>query len=125
MKVDYSPSASTLRVNIDRSKIISHGKPSLGRLMLRLHIYRCTADASACRTFYEPLTAVDGEYANWSQVVVSRGGANPSDATHVRTDPGGKIVQANTFLNGDGTVSLKVYHASNEGIIESFVERDV
>lgn len=93
--------------------------------MLHLHIYRCTADVSACRNLYEPLTAVDGEYATWRQMVVSGGGTNPSDATHARTDPGGKIVQANTFLGGDGTVRLKVYDVSNEGIIESFAERDV
>jgi len=95
----------------------------LGRLLLRLHIYRCIANVDACRELYESLTAVEGEYAAWRQVVVSGGGIQ--DAGQVRTDPGGKIVQANTFLNGDGTVSLKVYDESNEGIIQSFVERNV
>jgi len=125
MKVDYCPVAKTVRVDIDKSKIVSHGRPSLGRLTLRLHVYRCTADIGACHEFYEPLTAVEGEYAQWRQVVVFRQGSNAEDQSRVRTDPGGKIVQANTFLNEDGTVRLKVYDESNEGIIQSFVERDV
>lgn len=123
MKVDHSPSAKTVRVTVDHSKIISHGKPSLGRLLLRLHIYRCTADIEACRELYEPLTAVQDEYAAWREIVVSGIGAENTD--QVRTDPGGKIVQANTFLDDDGTVSLKVYDESNEGLIQSFLERDI
>jgi dipeptidyl-peptidase-3 len=57
--------------------------------------------------------------------VVSGQGPNAEDQSRARTDSGGKIVQANTFLNEDGTVRLKVYDESNEGIIQSFVERDV
>ena len=112
MKVDYSPVAKTVRVGIHKSKIVSHGRPSLGRLTLRLHVYRCTADIGACHEFYEPLTAVEGEYAQWWQVVVSGQGSDTEDPGRVRTDPGGKIVQANTFLNEDGTISLKVYEES-------------
>jgi hypothetical protein len=34
-----------------------------------------------------------------------------------------EIVQPNTFLKEDGTVELREYEASNEGIIHSFFER--
>jgi len=123
IKVDHSPSDHTICVKVDRSKIISEGKPSLGRLTLRLHIWRCTAGIDTCRAFYEPLTAVEGEYEEWRKTVVAPHGA--TESTRPRTDPGGKIVQANTFLEDDGQVRLKVYEASNVGIIQSWVEREV
>ncbi|KAG9250319.1 dipeptidyl peptidase III [Emericellopsis atlantica] len=123
MSVDYNADARTVRVNVDRSKIISHGKPSLGRLVLRLHVWRCIANVDSCREFYEPLTNVDGEYEAWRQVVVSAG--TDGESSLVRTDPGGKIVQANTFLTHDGGVELRVYEQSNEGIVQSFFERAV
>ncbi|KAK4197328.1 dipeptidyl peptidase III [Triangularia verruculosa] len=123
MTLDHSPSDNTLRVKINRSKIISYGKPSLGRLALRLHVWRCTADIAACREFYEPLTAVEGKYEEWRKIVVTQNGE--TDLSQVKTDPGGKIVQANTFLVDDGQVRLKVYETSNVGIIQSWAERQV
>lgn len=123
MTVDYSSDAKTVRVRVDRSKISSHGKPSLGRLVLRLHVWRCIADVESCRAFYEPLTVVDGEYEAWRRIVACTG--VDDDSSLVRTDPGGKIVQANTFLSVDGEVTLRVYDETNEGIVQSFVERAV
>ena len=117
------PSTTPQKPTPSGSKIVSHGKPSLGRLALRLHVWRCIADVDSCRNFYEPLTTVDGEYEAWRQVVVSAGAEG--GASSVRTDPGGKIVQANTFLSQDGGVDLRVYDATNEGIIQSFFERAV
>jgi dipeptidyl-peptidase-3 len=102
----------SLTVNIDRSKILSHGKQSLGLYLCKLHIWRCTADVSACKKFYEPLCAVDGVYEELRKIVVSK----PKMKW--------KFVQPNTFLMGEN-VQLKVYEESNEGIIQSWAERDI
>ncbi|OJJ42596.1 hypothetical protein ASPZODRAFT_105021 [Penicilliopsis zonata CBS 506.65] len=104
--------SSSLTVHVDRSKIASHGKPSLGRYLCRLHIWRCTADFAACRDFYEPLCAVEGLYEQWRQIVCSK------------PRPRWKFVQPNTFVDGD-TVEVKVYEESNRGIIQSWAERDI
>ncbi|KAH9211492.1 peptidase family M49-domain-containing protein [Leptodontidium sp. 2 PMI_412] len=93
-----------LTVRVDRSKILSHGKPSLGRYLCKLHIWGCTADVSACRKFYEPMCAVDGVYEEWRKIVVSK--------PNMRW----KFVQPNTFVKGEN-VEVKVYEESNEGII--------
>lgn len=82
-------------------------------MLQRLHIWRCTADVDSCEDFYEPLSAVDGEFERWRQIVASK------------PDAPWKFVQANTFLGVDGEVGLKVYDASNEGIIQSFAERQI
>lgn len=103
---------SKLKVNIDRTKILSDGKPSLGRYLCRLHIWRCTADVSSCKQFYEPMCAVDGKYEEWRKIVCSK------------PKPRWKFVQPNTFEE-EGTVAMKVYEESNEGIIQSWAERGV
>ncbi|KAI9842894.1 MAG: hypothetical protein M1837_006726 [Sclerophora amabilis] len=113
LMVEHDPVAETVHIRVDRSKITSHGKPSLGRMLCRIHVWRCIADVKSCREFYEPLSVVDGESEAWRQIVTSK------------PEPGWKFVQANTVLKEDGDVELKMYEASNEGIIQSFAERGI
>jgi dipeptidyl-peptidase-3 len=100
-------------VHVDRAKIRSHGKPALGDMLLRLHMYRCTADAAACRAYYEELSSVDDEALAWR------------DAVLVGKPPPLVFVQGNTFLDGEGGVVLKEYEESVEGVVRSWVERGV
>ncbi|KAI0096976.1 dipeptidyl peptidase III [Nemania sp. FL0031] len=113
MWIEHDVDAGTLFVRIDRSKIYSHGKPSIGKMFCKMNIWRSTADIEACRPYYEELSIVDGKYEQWRQIVVS----NP--------EPKWKFVQPNTFIRNDGTVELREYEASNVGIIQSFFERNI
>ncbi|KAL7919046.1 peptidase family M49 domain-containing protein [Trichoderma austrokoningii] len=101
-----------LKVRVDRSKIRTHGKSALGNMLLHLHMFRCTADVQGCRTYYEKLSSVDGEYVEWRETVLA-------------TKPPPLIfTQANTFLDGD-TVTLKEYEPTVEGVIASWAERQI
>lgn len=111
--VTHNKQAKSLRVHVDRSNIVSCGKPALGRMLLRLHMYRCTADVATCRTYYEGLSNVEGEYIEWRQAVLDN------------KPPPLVFVHANTFLNAEGTVTLKEYEPTVEDIIQSWAERDV
>lgn len=82
-------------------------------MLLRLHMYRCTADVATCRTYYEGLSNVEGEYIEWRQAVLDN------------KPPPLVFVHANTFLNAEGTVTLKEYEPTVEDIIQSWAERDV
>ena len=113
LTVAHDNSTKNLVVHVDRSKILSHGKPAIGKLLLRLHIYRCTADVLACRECFEALTKVEGVFAEWRRIVIAN-----------RT-PRQILVQANTFLEEDGTVTLKEYDATVEGMVQSWAERSV
>lgn len=97
---------------MDRSKISTHGKPAIRRMLLHLHIFRCTADVEGCRTYYEALSGVDGEYVDWRETVLAN------------KPPPLVFVHANTFLDGD-TVTLKEYEPTIEGVLESWAERKV
>lgn len=112
MTIDCKPLEEKLIVRVDRSKILTHGKPALGRMLLRLHMYRCTADVQACRSYYEHLSAVDGEYLEWRKLVIAK------------KQPKWVFVQANTFLDGD-EVTIKEYEPTYHGIVQSWAERAV
>ena len=113
LTVIHNPTTNDLTVHVDRSKILSHGKPALGKLLLRLHIYRCTADISACREYFEELTTVDGIFAKWRTMVIAK------------RRPRQILVQANTFLRENGGVELREYEASVRGVVRSWAERGV
>ena len=81
-------------------------------MLLQLHMFRCTADAKGCRTYYEKLSRMDGEYVEWRETVLAN------------KPPSLIFVQANTFINGD-TVEVKEYEPTVEGIIQSWAEREV
>jgi len=81
-------------------------------MLLKLHIYRCTADVASCRAFYEELTSVGDEALAWREVVVAK------------KDPPLVFTQANTFLVGED-VMLKEYEATPKGVVQSWAERDV
>ncbi len=111
LAIAHSPSTQTLTVHVDRTKILTHGKPALGQMLLRLHIYRCTADVAACREYYEGLTKVEEEDLRWRETVLAR------------KPPPLVFVQANTFLDEEGDVRLKEYEESVEGVVQSWAER--
>jgi dipeptidyl-peptidase-3 len=110
--VDHDAERQSLTVRVDRSRIVSHGKPALGRMLLRLHIYRCTADVQSCREYYEELSRVNAEYLVWRDVVLAQ------------KIPKWVFVQANTFLQGDEVV-LKEYEPTAAGVVQSWFERRV
>jgi dipeptidyl-peptidase-3 len=110
--ITHNKSEQDLTVRVNRSKIRPHGKPALGKMLLNLHMFRCTADAAGCRTYYEALSRVDGEYLDWRETVLAK------------KPPPLVFVHANTFLDGD-TVTLKEYEPTVEGVIESWAERKV
>ncbi|PGH27209.1 hypothetical protein AJ80_01166 [Polytolypa hystricis UAMH7299] len=57
--ITHNPITSTLTIHVDRTKILSHGKPALGRYLCHLHIWHCTADVSSCKEFYEAMCALE------------------------------------------------------------------
>ncbi|KAF9883975.1 hypothetical protein FE257_002416 [Aspergillus nanangensis] len=106
------PIEMKLAVKVDRSRVIQDGKPSLGRMLLQLHIYRCTADKTSCRQLYEDLSYVDSDALKWREIVISK------------KDPPLAFCHANTYVD-QGDVKLKEYEPTARGIIQSWAERHV
>ncbi|KAI9819888.1 MAG: hypothetical protein M1827_006458 [Pycnora praestabilis] len=105
---------SDLTIQLDRSKILSHGRPAIERYLRKLHVYKSTADVEAGKKLYEDVTYVDDEY--W--------GGKVREEVMKRKQPRKVFVQANTVIEGDRVV-LKEYEPTLEGMIQSYAERDV
>ncbi|OAA72056.1 Peptidase M49, dipeptidyl-peptidase III [Akanthomyces lecanii RCEF 1005] len=112
LSVDADLDAQNITIRVDEGKILSHGKPALGQLLCRYHIWRCTADVKSCREFYEPLTSVTGQYEDWRRIVCQK------------PETRWKYVQPNT-IRKDDDVELKIYETSDDGIIRSWMERNI
>ncbi len=114
-RLDYSQEdLSDLAVKLDRTKILSHGRPAVERYLQKLHVYKCTADVEGGKKLYEEMTHVDEDF--WGKKV--------REQVLKNKQPRKVFVQANTFEK-DGDVVLKEYEATPEGMIQSFAERIV
>lgn len=112
-KFEYSKEdLSDLKINLDKTKIHSHGRPAVDDFLRKLHIFKSTADFAAASKLYDDYTNVDEWYATKLRPEVLR-----------QAKPRKVFVQANTFLDGERVV-LREYEATPEGMIQSFVERD-
>ena len=111
VSISMDEPGNKLTVRVDRQKIAS-GHAALGNMLLRLHMYRITADVEACRTYYEDLSTVDDDCLKWREIVPSI------------KSPKLIFCQPNTVLI-EGKVKLKEYGATREGIIQSWAERQL
>lgn len=116
-KLEYSDAnqLSDLTVRIDRSKILSVGRPAVEAYLQKLHVYKSTADLESGKRLYEDKTRVEGAF--WQKQV--RG------IVIRKKLPRKVFVMANTILREDGSVQLKEYEANLEGMLQSWAERDV
>lgn len=105
---------SDLTIKLDRSKIMTVGRKAVGEYLQKLHIYKSTADVETGTRFYTGMTNVDAEY--W--------GGKVRQVVMKKKQPRKVFVQANTFIDDAGKVTLKHYDATPEGMIKSFAERE-
>jgi dipeptidyl-peptidase-3 len=105
---------SDLEIYLDRSKILSHGRPAVEKLLQKLHVYKSTADVEAGAKMYDEITHVDEWWGEKARPVVLD-----------KKRPRKVFVQANTVLHDDGKVTLKEYEPTLEGMVQSYAERNV
>ncbi|OCK78914.1 dipeptidyl-peptidase III [Lepidopterella palustris CBS 459.81] len=102
---------SDLTIRLERSKILSLGRPAVEKYLQKLHVYKATADVEAGKKMYDEVTGVDEWFAEKVRPAVLR-----------QKTPRKVFVQANTVIEG-GRVGLREYEASAAGMIRSYAER--
>ncbi|KAI2794330.1 putative dipeptidyl peptidase 3 [Penicillium oxalicum] len=96
VKLSYTKEdLSDLEIHLDRSKILSHGRPAVAQYLQKLHVYKSTADIEAGKGMYDEITSVDSWWGSQVREVVLKNKV-----------PRKVFVQANTILEGD-KVTLK------------------
>jgi len=117
---DKDGGITNLRIIIDKTRIVSHGRPAVEKFLQKLQVFKATADLKAGKELWEGITDVEGFFEKKIRPEVLR-----------RAQPRKVLVQANTFVeDGDGQVAdsgrvvLGEYPATAEGMIASFAERE-
>lgn len=72
LTVTHDERSDKLVVRVDKAKMATHGRPALSQLLLKLHVYRCTADVIACRNFYKDLTDIGEVFLEWRRIMLKR-----------------------------------------------------
>jgi dipeptidyl-peptidase-3 len=103
---------SDLTIRLERNRILDLGRPAVDEYLQKLHIYKATADYPAAKRMYDEITDVESFYADLVRPAVLK-----------KKTPRKVFVQANTVEKG-GKVELREYEATNEGMIQSCVERE-
>jgi dipeptidyl-peptidase-3 len=117
VKLSHGPESKDITdmiLSLDRSKILSHGRPAVEAYLQKLHVYKSTADFTAGKGLYDEMTHVD----NWW------GSAVRKEVLRVKV-PRKVFVQANTVIDEAGQVKLLEYEPTPEGMIRSWAERGV
>lgn len=100
-------------INMDREKIETVGVEAIGNFLMKLNVYKSTGDAVEGTNFYNDATKVASEkWLNIRETVLSN------------KQPRKMFVQGNSFVK-DNQVFWKDYEPTLEGIVESFLERDL
>jgi dipeptidyl-peptidase III len=101
-----------LVVKLDRSQIRTVGLRAIGDFLLKIGVYKATANITAAKEMYDRYSAVNDEWLAIRKEVLEK------------KKPRRQFVQAMTKLSADGKkVELVEFDATREGLVESILAR--
>ncbi|PQE06369.1 putative dipeptidylpeptidase III protein [Rutstroemia sp. NJR-2017a WRK4] len=110
------PDLSDLTINVKRELIPTVGRKAVETYLQKLHIYKATADVETATKMYTEMTYVEPEF--WGEKVRNEVLRNKQ--------PRKVFVQAKTTLDeASGKVAIEEYEPTCEGMIKSYVEKNV
>ena len=97
-------------IHLDRTKINTIGVEAVGEFLMKLNVYKATADAIEGTKFYIDATSVSDDWVVVRDLVIAK------------KQPRKMFVQGNTFEK-DGKVEFVDYEPTMKGIIQSYMAR--
>jgi len=101
----------TATLRMDKSKIHSVGQPAMHKFLLKLQVFKATANNEEARKMYLHYSSVDDDLLALREIVLSK------------KRPRAIYAQALTSLGQDGKVVFKKYETTHEAVNQSFVDR--
>ncbi|MEE9393594.1 MAG: dipeptidyl peptidase 3 [Planctomycetota bacterium] len=107
----YKSKEGDWRVHLNREAIETKGHPALADFLMKLNLYKATADTQRGRELYRRYTKVDGRFLEIRDYVLSK------------RKPRHLWVQPVTDLDHEGRAIMRSYPATYRGVIDSFLDR--
>lgn len=115
LEVTESEPGKKLSIKLHRDKIETVGRQAISNFLLKLQVYKSTADYETANEMYEKYSSVDEDgphpFAKWREIVL------------LNRKPRLILIQSNTEIDNEGKVQLKTYDASLDGFLQSWKER--
>lgn len=114
-EINETEPGKMLRIKLHRDKIDSIGREAISNFLLKIQVYKSTANYEAANEMYEKYSVVNEEgphpFAKWREIVL------------LNRKPRLILVQSNTKINDEGKVELQSYDANLDGFLKSWRER--
>ena len=114
IKINFDEEKNTVKIQLNKEMVLFSSKELLSKLMLKLHIWKCTGDVENARKCIEHYSEVDEKFLKIKKFVDVK----------VMGIPKNLYLFHNLVKDEeDGTISYKEYKETLEGIIESNIDR--
>ena len=111
IKINLDESNDTFKIQINKYAILIYGKQLLSKIMIKIHIWKCTGDVENASKFIDKYSEFDDRFLKIKKIIEKNNSTISLFLFH------------NLIMDEDGNVNYKEYKDSLEGIIESNVDR--
>ena len=111
IKVDLSDDEKSFEINVNKDNLMKYGKDLVTKILLNLHIWKCTCDVENASKFYEYYSNVDEKFIKIRKICCDNEKPRRINLNH------------NLILENDDNIKIVEYPESLESIIQSFVDR--
>lgn len=89
--LDVDEANSNMTISLDRSKIPTIGKKAVGEFLLKLQVYKSSADVEAGQAYFDDLTKVDDRWLKLRDIVIKHKKARPVYVQAHTTEEGSTV----------------------------------
>ena len=111
IKINVDENNDTMKIQINKYAILIYGKQLLSKIMVKIHIWKCTGDVENASKFINSYSEIDDRFLKIKQIIAKKSRTISLFLFH------------NLIMDENGTVNYKEYKDSLEGIIESNIDR--
>ncbi|EGR33365.1 hypothetical protein IMG5_055080 [Ichthyophthirius multifiliis] len=100
-----------IKVHMDRTQIRTTGLESMKKFLLKLQVYKSTADFAEAKKMFDNYSQVNEKFLEIRKIIIDN------------KKPRRLEVQGNLLMDYSGKLNYKIYEENFDGVIQSYIER--